>query len=195
MVDGLVDAVVALGDDARNDDHDDRDIGAGGRNATTLRGYASKALELLLDLMSYPQTRTHVAAYLSSRQAVVMLASSELYSGRRDGGGASSSFAALFRQQVDMLIDSERAEAATTAMTTTSVPEGTAASLGDKFAAATATAPHVDDLPSRRAHQRAHVLQKLLHRRHAAEASEVVFAGVGCVCDHGWLRGKVDLWG
>ena len=189
MVDGLVDAVVALGDGALGGD--DADAGGGRRRPVPptplLRSYASKALELLLDLMSYPQTRAHVAPYLSSRHVAVLLASSKLYSGRRDGGGGPggsgpSSFAALFRQQVDLLLDSERAEASSSS------------SSGDKEATAAPT--HVDDLPSRQAHQRAHVLQKLLHRHHAGASatSEVVFAGVGRVCDPRWLRGKIGTW-
>ena len=44
-----------------------------------LRGYVSKGLKLLLDLLSYPQRRTHIALYLSSRHPVVPLALSVLY--------------------------------------------------------------------------------------------------------------------
>jgi intron-binding protein aquarius len=58
----------------------------------------------------------------------------------------------------------------------------------------TVAASHDNDPSLRRVHQRAHTLQKLLHRHHAGEASEVIFAGVGRVCDPKWLRGKVDIW-
>ncbi len=43
-------------------------------------------------------------------------------------------------------------------------------------------------------HQRAHILQKLLHRHHERETSEVIFSGVGRVCDIHWLRSKLDVW-
>ena len=57
-----------------------------------LHAYVSKSLELLLDLLSYPQTRIHVASYLSSHQVAVKLALSKLYREK-------TSFV-LFRHQV-----------------------------------------------------------------------------------------------
>lgn len=51
-----------------------------------------------------------------------------------------------------------------------------------------------EDVASRSIHQRAHTLQKLLHRHHLRETSEVIFAGVGRVTDPNWLREKIDYW-
>jgi len=160
VVDRLVDSVVALGDAMETEDGENKT----GRRIPTIQCYISKCLELLLDLMSYSQTRTHVAVYLASRHVVVLLMSTKLYSSR------NSAFSELFRQQVDMLLDSERVEVST---------------IGVKDTIASVVT----------AHQRgAHTLQKLLHRHHATEASEVIFAGVGRVCEAKWLRSKVNLW-
>ena len=85
---GLLDAVAVLG--GRNGggntaDGDDEVMGVteredepSKRRRRLLRGYVSKVLGLLLDLLSYPQTRTHVAPYLSLRHLVVLLAPSRL---------------------------------------------------------------------------------------------------------------------
>jgi len=131
-----------------------------------VKGYISKSLELLLDLLSYPQTRTHVASYISSHNLTVKLVLSKLY---RD-----QSFV-LFRQQVNMLLDSERMEGGVGSSTSNS------SALMEKG---------VDRL----IYQRAHTLQKLLHRHYVEEASDVVFAGVGRVTDATWLREKIGLW-
>ncbi len=135
------------------------------------QGFMSKCLELLLDLLSYPQTRTHVGSYISSHNLTVKLVCSKLY---RD-----QSFV-LFRQQVNMLLDSERMEG--------------------NVGSSTSNPPGVDstqisnDATNRLIYQRAHTLQKLLHRHYAEEASDVVFAGVGRVTDATWLREKIGLW-
>ncbi|EED91792.1 hypothetical protein THAPSDRAFT_262371, partial [Thalassiosira pseudonana CCMP1335] len=141
--------------------------------------YVSKSLELILDLLSYPQTRTHVAPFLSSHHFAVKLALCKLYRDR--------SFV-LFRQQVDMILDSERMEVATTT-TTTATSSATDGEDGTPVEAL----PY-NDVAERLIHQRAHTLQKLLHRHYAREASEVVFAGVGRVSDSKWLREKIGLW-
>ncbi|KAL3790208.1 hypothetical protein HJC23_005580 [Cyclotella cryptica] len=133
--------------------------------------YISKSLELIIDLLSYPQTRSNVAPYLASHQFAVLLGLSTLYHDK--------SFV-LFRQQVDMIIDSERMEVVTST---------TAASTNEEMQ----NLPH-DDIASRTIYQRAHTLQKLLHRHHLRETSEVIFAGVGRLTDPNWLRGKVALW-
>ena len=124
-----------------------------GRLEILSRGYISKCLELLLDLLSYPQTRKHVASFISSHNLTVKLVLSKLYS--------DQSFV-LFHQQVNMLLDSERMESGVDSATNTN--------------------------------ERAHTLQKLLHRHYLEEASHVVFAGVGRVTDGTWLREKVGLW-
>ena len=144
-----------------------------------LRGYISKCLELLLDLLSYPQTRTYVAPYLSSHHLAVKLAISKLYRDR--------SFV-LFRQQVDMLLDSERMEVASSS----SLLGPDSGNEGEDSTPVEAL-PY-NDVAARMVNQRAHTLQKLLHRHHAKEASEVVFAGVGRVTDANWLREKIGLW-
>ena len=134
------------------------------QNATT-QGYISKCLELLMDLLSYPQTRTHVASYIASHNLTVKLVLSKLY---RD-----QSFV-LFRQQVNMLLDSERMES------------GSSTSSSD-------STQMINDTTDRLIYQRAHTLQKLLHRHYVEEASDVVFAGVGRVTDALWLREKIGL--
>eukprot|EP00984_Skeletonema_dohrnii_P005466 scaffold1924_cov121-Skeletonema_dohrnii-CCMP3373.AAC.1 len=153
---GLVDQLFAI---ITKDDHDEGEQRA-------VKGYISKSLELLLDLLSYPQTRTHVASYISSHNLTVKLVLSKLY---RD-----QSFV-LFRQQVNMLLDSERMEGGMGSSTSNS------SALMEKG---------VDRL----IYQRAHTLQKLLHRHYVEEASDVVFAGVGRVTDATWLREKIGLW-
>ena len=75
-------------------------------------GYVSKVLELLMDLLSYLQTRAHVAPYLLLRHLFVLLASLRLYRGR--------SFVP-FWQQVYMLLDLEW-----TVVTTSSTKDGAA---------------------------------------------------------------------
>ena len=99
---GLLDCVASLGDGAAAaaevgaEAPDDADGGGGGKDDPSRRlrrGYVSKILELLLDLLSYPQTRKHVAPYLSSQQLVVQLVLSKLY---RQGD-------VLFRQQVSLV--------------------------------------------------------------------------------------------
>jgi intron-binding protein aquarius len=50
------------------------------------------------------------------------------------------------------------------------------------------------DVSSHYIHQRAHTLQKILHRHYLASTSEVVFAGVGRVTDPKWLRRQLDMW-
>ncbi len=192
MVDGLLDAIVTLGNSRDGDfsGEDDDETGSSKWKRRhqlllpLLRGYSSKILELLLDLMSYPQTRTHVASYLSSRNLVVLLRSSKLYNTQKKGK-AGERFV-LIRQQVDMLLESERMEVANT----TSSPSD-----------ASSPSPwggnnNKDSISSSEQiiHLRAHVLQKLLHRHHETETSEVIFAGVGRVCDSNWLRSKIDLW-
>ncbi|KAL9180433.1 hypothetical protein ACHAXT_008403 [Thalassiosira profunda] len=164
LVDTLLDSVSVLvgssdGDamnveDARNTTH-----------TSHLKGCVSKSLELLLDLMSHPRTRTHVAPYLSSVHLAVQLALSKLY---RQKNGEDF---VLFKQQVDMLLDSERME------TSASAEVGTAAEAASKVF-----------------HERAHTLQKLLHRHHAEECAEVVFAGAGRVTDGRWMRKQIGLW-
>ncbi|KAL7537298.1 hypothetical protein ACHAXR_007716 [Thalassiosira sp. AJA248-18] len=141
------------------------------------RGYVSKILELLLDLLSYPQTRTHVAPYLSSQHLAVQLALSKLYrTKKKNKKDESSTFVVLFHQQVDMLLDSERMEIATS----------TSDEVGNL--------PY-SDMSSRIIHERAHILQKLLHRHHDnQECTEVIYAGVGRVTDARWLRSKVEMW-
>ncbi|KAL7520869.1 hypothetical protein ACHAWX_005564 [Stephanocyclus meneghinianus] len=133
--------------------------------------FISKSLELIIDLLSYPQTRPHVAPYLASHQFAVLLGLSKLYHDK--------SFV-LFRQQVDMIIDSERMEV---------VASATAATSNEEMQ----NLPH-DDIASRTIYQRAHTLQKLLHRHHLRETSEVIFAGVGRLTDPNWLREKIALW-
>ena len=130
------------------------------------QSYIAKILELLVDLLSYPQTRVHVASFISSHNLTVKMILSKLY---RD-----QSFV-LFHQQVNMLLDSERVESMTS-------EKG-----GD-------TTQMSNDATNRLIHQRAHTLQKLLHRHYAEEASDVVFAGVGRLTDATWLREKVGLW-
>jgi hypothetical protein len=74
MVDGLLDAIVTLGNGMNGDfaREDDDKMGSSKWKRRhqlllpLLRRYSSKILELLLDLMYYPQTITHVASYLSS---------------------------------------------------------------------------------------------------------------------------------
>jgi len=169
VVVGLLDSIAVLGG---NDDDGSSDNGKND-NAPLLRGYISKVLELLLDLLSYPQTRTHVAPYLSSQHLVVQLALSKLYRQKKF---------VLFRQQVDMLLDSERMEVASSGAATTSSNEGEVTTL-----------PY-NDIAAQQVHQRAHTLQKILHRHHVQETSEVIFAGVGRVSDGKWLRAQVDKW-
>ena len=181
MVTGLLNAIVILGDQNRNSDDDDDEVmsdddGISYQQQMLLKGYASKALELLLDLLSFPQTRTHVAPYLSSRHLVVQLVMSKLYKQKKN-----ETFV-LLRQQVDMLLDAERMEVAT------SIPEAGGGEINSL-----STLPY-NDVSSQQVHQRAHTLQKLLHRHHTVETSEVIFAGVGRVCDSKWLRSKIDLW-
>lgn len=154
IVRGVLDAVLE-NDPMETDDVD---------STSGKRKYISKSLELVIDLLSYPQTRPHVAPYISSHHFAVILALSNLY---RDKSNI------LFKQQVDMLIDSERMEVLTS------------------------TSDEISNLPyeeSRIINQRAHTLQKLLHRHHLRETSEVVFAGVGRVTDATWLREKVAMW-
>ena len=182
MVTGLLNAIVILGDTNGNGDDDNDEVMSDDNHVSyqqqmLLKGYASKALELLLDLLSYPQTRTHVAPYLSSRHLVVQLVMSKLYKEKKN-----ETFV-LLRQQVDMLLDSERMEVAT------SIPEAG----GGGEVTSLSTLPF-NDVSSQQVHQRAHTLQKLLHRHHTLETSEVIFAGVGRVCDSKWLRSKIDLW-
>lgn len=153
IVRGVLDAVL------ENDAMETDDVGSSFK-----RKYISKSLELIIDLLSYPQTRPHVASYLSSHQFAVLLGLSKLY---RDKSNV------LFKQQIDMLIDSERMEVLT--------------SSSDEIS----NLPYED---SRTVNQRAHTLQKLLHRHHLPETSEVVFAGVGRVTDATWLREKVAMW-
>lgn len=126
--------------------------------------YVSKCLELLLDLLSYPQTRTHVASFISSQNLTVKLVISKSY---RD-----KSFV-LFRQQVNMLLESERMESVDKGVDPTQLS---------------------NDTTNRLIYQRAHTLQKLLHRHYIEEASDVVFAGVGRVTDAAWLREKIGQW-
>jgi intron-binding protein aquarius len=149
------------------------DLNEGGQSAT--QGYISKCLELLLDLLSYPQTRTHVASYISSHNLTVKLVLSKSY--------RNQSFV-LFRQQVNMLLDSERMEG-------TPSTSMSSAALTEKGVDSTQMS---NDTTNRLIYQRAHTLQKLLHRHYAEEASDVVFAGVGRVTDATWLREKIGLW-
>ena len=175
MVGGLLNVIATLGADGMIDDgNEDKDMTDGincdEKQQKLMRGYAAKILELLLDLLSYPQTRTHVAPYLSSRHLVVQMIMSKLYKQRRN-----ESFV-LIRQQIDMLLDSEHMEVATSI-----IPEAAADNV-------------YNGISSQQVHQRAHTLQKLLHRHHLTETSEVIFAGVARVCDSKWLRAKIDLW-
>ncbi|KAL7442324.1 hypothetical protein ACHAXM_008325 [Skeletonema potamos] len=157
---GLVDRLFAL--------VTKHELNDSGQHAT--QGYISKCLELLLDLLSYPQTRTHIASYISSHNLTVKLVLSKLY--------RSQSFV-LFRQQVNMLLDSERLEGTPSTAFLEKGVDSTQMS---------------NDTTNRLVYQRAHTLQKLLHRHYAEEASDVVFAGVGRVTDATWLREKIGLW-
>eukprot|EP00986_Skeletonema_menzelii_P007309 scaffold2849_cov150-Skeletonema_menzelii.AAC.6 len=157
---GLVDQLFSI---VTKDDLDEEEQKAA-------QGFISKCLELLLDLLSYPQTRTHVGSYISSHNLTVKLVCSKLYRGQ--------SFV-LFRQQVNMLLDSERMEGVGSSTSNSSVVDSTQMS---------------NDATNRLIYQRAHTLQKLLHRHYAEEASDVVFAGVGRVTDATWLREKIGLW-
>ena len=79
MVDGLVDAIIILGNAAATSEEvavgseEEEQRQHGRDDLLLLRNYASKVLELLLDLLSYPQTRTHVASHISSQNLVVQL--------------------------------------------------------------------------------------------------------------------------
>lgn len=157
---GLVDQLFSI---VTKDDLDEEEQKAA-------QGFISKCLELLLDLLSYPQTRTHVGSYISSHNLTVKLVCSKLYRGQ--------SFV-LFRQQVNMLLDSERMEGVGSSTSNSSGVDSTQMS---------------NDATNRLIYQRAHTLQKLLHRHYAEEASDVVFAGVGRVTDATWLREKIGLW-
>jgi len=175
------DVMNGTGSDSAKDNQNGQTI-TDRHRALLLRSFISKCLELLLDLLSYPQTRVYVAPYLSSHHLAVKLAISKLYLDR--------SFV-LYRQQVDMLLDSERMEVATAASTVSGL-ENIGLVEGD-------TATQIENLPyndvsARIVNQRAHILQKLLHRHHAREASEVVFAGVGRVTDAKWLKEKIAMW-
>ena len=70
------------GDDKVMRDAEGGDEPSERRRRLLLRGYVSKVLEILLDLLSYHQTRTHVAPCLLSRHLVVLLALSRLYRGK-----------------------------------------------------------------------------------------------------------------
>lgn len=181
MVEGILDALaVVSGGGGGSGENEGEGMEVDNQLLTSLqRAYVSKSLELILDLLSYPQTRTHVAPFLSSHHFAVKLALCKLYRDR--------SFV-LFRQQVDMILDSERMEVATTT-TTTATSSATDGEDGTPVEAL----PY-NDVAERLIHQRAHTLQKLLHRHYAREASEVVFAGVGRVSDSKWLREKIGLW-
>ncbi|KAL7499241.1 hypothetical protein ACHAWT_010161 [Skeletonema menzelii] len=157
---GLVDQLFSI---VTKDDLDEEEQKAA-------QGFISKCLELLLDLLSYPQTRTHVGSYISSHNLTVKLVCSKLYRGQ--------SFV-LFRQQVNMLLDSERMEGVGSSTSNSSGVDSTQMS---------------NDATNRLIYQRAHTLQKLLHRHYAEEASDVVFAGVGRVTNATWLREKIGLW-
>lgn len=179
--DSEVDVMKRTGSDGAKDNQNGQTMSDSYR-ALLLRGFISKCLELLLDLLSYPQTRVHVAPYLSSQHLAVKLAISKLYLDR--------SFV-LFRQQVDMFLDSERMEVATAASNGSGL-ENVGRVEGDT-ATQIGNLPH-NDVAARIVNQRAHILQKLLHRHHAKEASEVVFAGVGRVTDAKWLKEKIAMW-
>lgn len=166
VVRGVLDAVLEEDAGGKNKDDDNDGNNDNALTNSARRMYISKCLELIIDLLSYPQTRTHVGPYIASHQLAVLLGLSKLY---RD-----ASFV-LFRQQVDMIIDSERTEAISTS--------------NDEMS----NLPY-QDVASRSVHQRAHTLQKLLHRHHPRETSEVVFAGVGRVTDPSWLREKMGYW-
>ena len=71
-------------------------------------------------------------------------------------------------RKVDMLLESERTEAG-----------------GGGEEVGTGADPMIE---------RAHILQKLLHRHHPASTSKVIFAGAGRVADGAWLRKRVAEW-
>ena len=186
VVDGLLKSIALLGnamvidsedEDEVMDEGDTRQEQQSTNSHQHLRGVISKTLELLLDLLSYPQTRTHVAPYLSSQHLAVQLALSKLYRNKKDGAFV------LFQQQVDMLIDSERME----------IAASTASSSSAESSSEVGNLPY-NDISSRLIHERAHTLQKILHRHHATECTTVVYAGVGRVTDAAWLKKQVGLW-
>jgi len=172
LVDGLLNSVAILGSDNDDNDEDMTDSDNSQQSKQQLRKYTSKALELLNDLMSYPQTRTHVAPYLSSKQLVVCLLMSKLY--KYDKNEAN----VLIRQQIDMLVDSERMEVVATS----------SSSDGDNIA------NDISNSSEQVVHARAHTLQKLLHRHYQNECSEVIYAGVQRVTNSHWLSKQIDLW-
>ena len=174
IVRGILEAVL----EGDKDMEIDNDQGPSSSRRSLKKMYISKGLELITDLLSYPQTRPHVAPYLASHQFAVLLGLSKLYH--------QKTFS-LFRQQVDMIIDSERMEVVTT---TTTTPSTSTSGMNDEIMS---NLPY-EDVASRTIHQRAHTLQKLLHRHHLRETSEVIFAGVGRVTDPSWLRDKIGMW-
>ena len=115
VVRGLLDSVDIL---CREDGVVDMEDNQQTTGKNLLRGYISKVLELLLDLLSSPQTRTHVAPYLSSHHVVVRLALSKLYRQKKDNKFV------LFRQQVDMLLDSERMDTSSSSTQSTTMEYG-----------------------------------------------------------------------
>jgi len=140
-------------------------------NLTSLN-FLHTSLQLLLDLLSTTSTRRYLRPYLLSINFSVKCTLSPLFKSffspaiTADGKERSR----LFLQLMTMLQDLE----------TFGVQDITASPLSSAEMASMY-------------HERAHTLQKLSHRHYPEELSQIIYAGVGMVCETSFLKKSLQI--
>ncbi len=133
------------------------------------------ALQFILDLLSTTATRKYLRPYLLSINFSVKCTLSQLFKSFLSPSASASASTTkqlpsrLFVQLTTMLQDLE----------TFSVQDVSAAPISKA------------DMASMY-HERAHILQKLTHRHYPNEFSELIYAGVGMICEYSFLKRNLD---
>lgn len=151
------------GDPARRDSCStlSRQEASAAKSVGFVMDFLNRSLELLTDLLLLPPARRHIRPYLLSQNFGVRLSLSHPYLPPTSLSPAGC----LFRQLHSMLVETFNF----------GYDEATSRSLADEEVAS-------------RLHGRAHVLQKLCHRHYPNEATDIIYAGVGRVCNTNFLE-------
>ena len=128
-----------------------------------LFAFFHQTLQLLIDLLSIAASRRYLRPYLLSINFTVHCALSSM-----------PKSSTLFAQLLHMLQELEQFD------------------FEDKRDDDT-TKKTSSEMNAAKYHDRAHILQKLCHKRHQETCSDIIFAGVGMICQRPFLESKLRL--